>query len=336
MAYYEERKTANGFRREYADALQRLVEQKKQEAGTPRAAVAKNIFQDPETYRAQFCQMLGWPLTEPREAAPPAATAELLFEEEGYRVYRMHFEVLPGLRMHGLFYRAEGTQPLVITQCGGNGTPEFIADLFGEGTGNYNDMLQRVKRHGVHLFAPQLLLWEDAYEVPYNRQALDIDLKRVGSSITAVEVYGIRRILDYFEAQDYVSCFGMVGLSYGGFYTLFTTAVDTRIRSAVSCAFFNSRDQVPWQDWTWWRAAKQFDDAEIACLIYPRRLCLEIADHDELFDHRYGVESFEKLKGYCAEVGTDWVELIVFDGGHEFCRDDRPIERLIADLRTIK
>ena len=125
----------------------------------------------------------------------------------------------------------------------------------------------------------------------------------------------------------------MVGLSYGGFYTLFTTAIDTRIRTAISCAFFNSRDEVPWQDWTWWRAAEQFDDAEIACLVYPRRLCLEIADHDELFVCENGKKSFEKVQQYCAEVGTDWVDLIVFDGVHEFCHDDRPIERLIADLR---
>ena len=39
------------------------------------------------------------------------------------------------------------------------------------------------------------------------------------------------------------------------------------------------------------------------------------------------------MQQYCAEVGTDWVDLIVFDGVHEFCHDDRPIERLIADLR---
>ena len=333
MAYTEEKKAANGYRQEYVDSLNSLINQKKQAGEATRRRLAENLFTDSDACRNRFREMLGWPLTEPRDAAPPAVESELLAEEDGYRIYRMHFEVLPGLRMHGLLYRAEGVQPLVITQCGGNGTPEFIAGMLGPDS-NYNNMLPRVKQHGVHLFAPQLLLWEESYEVPYNRQAMDIDLKRVGSSITAVEVFGIQRILDYFEAQDYVSCFGMVGLSYGGFYTLFTTAVDTRIRSAVSCAFFNSRDQVSWEDWTWWRAAEQFDDAEIACLVYPRRLCLEIADHDELFDYQHGIASFEKIKSYCRDVGTDWVELIVFDGCHEFCKDDRPIERLIADLKA--
>ena len=336
MSYTEEKSAANGYRRTYADDLARLVEQRQQQAAAKRAAYAQNIFTDPEPYREQFKRMLGWPLVDHQPEALPAPQSELLAAEDGYHLYRMQFEVLPGLHMHGLLYRADGDdqKPLVLVQHGGNGTPEFIGNLFGEGTANYNDMLQRVKKHGVHIFAPQLLLWEESYEVPYNRQDLDIRLKRVGGSITAVEVYGLQRILDYFEAQPYVSCFGMVGLSYGGFYTLFTTAIDTRIRSAVSCAYFNTRDKVPWVDWTWFGAAETFDDAEVACLVYPRRLCLEIADHDELFDHQYGVQSFETVKRLCHEVGTDWIKLIVFDGCHEFCHDDAPIEQLIADLQA--
>lgn len=34
----------------------------------------------------------------------------------------------------------------------------------------------------------------------------------------------------------------------------------------------------------------------------------------------------------CREVGTDWVQLIHFDGVHEFCKDDGPIEKLIKDI----
>ena len=44
--------------------------------------------------------------------------------------------------------------------------------------------------------------------------------------------------------------------------------------------------------------------------------------------------SFEKLKKLCKDVGTDWVELKVFDGTHEFCRDDEPIRRLVNDIKS--
>ena len=32
------------------------------------------------------------------------------------------------------------------------------------------------------------------------------------------------------------------------------------------------------------------------------------------------------------DVGTDWLELITFDGVHEFYKDDAPIARLVKDL----
>jgi hypothetical protein len=124
-----------------------------------------------------------------------------------------------------------------------------------------------------------------------------------------------------------------VGLSYGGFYTLYATAVDTRIRSAMSCSWFNTRDAYPWPDWTWQNAAELYDDAEIACLVYPRRLCLEIGTRDELFAPEGGRASFARITELCHSVGTDWVELIEFDGKHEFCLDNTPIKRLIADLK---
>ena len=335
MTFTEDKQVTAGFKQDYVDGILRLIDHRQQQGEAIRAQNVSRIFSDPEPYRKRFCEMLGWPLTEPRDATLPAVESEWLAQEDGFDVYRLRFEILPGLKMSGLLYRVigEGKRPLVLVQHGGHGTPEFIGHLYGD-DGNYNGMLPRVKKHGVHVFAPQLLLWHDDYGVPFDRPAIDTKLKRVGSSITAIEIHGLQRILDYFEAQDFVSCFGMVGLSYGGFYTLFTAAIDTRIRSAVSCSFFNDRDKVPSFDWSWWQAASLFNDPEIACLVYPRRLCLEIGDHDELFVCEHGERSFEKLKEFCRDVGTDWVELIVFDGCHEFCKDDRPIERLIADLKA--
>lgn len=175
----------------------------------------------------------------------------------------------------------------------------------------------------------------DGYNVEYDRLAIDAGLKRVGSSQVAIEVYGITKILDYFETQDYVSSFGMVGLSWGGFYTLYTSAIDTRIKSAISCSFFNKRSAVHWHEWTWFKAGQKFDDAEVACMVYPRKLCIEIGKHDELFDCKYGQESFDRLKELCKNVGTEWLDTIVFDGGHEFCKDDEPIHKLVSELKNI-
>lgn len=336
MNYRESLRDSKQYKQSYIDGLETLIAARQREAESKRNAYCKNIFSDGESYREDFRNMLGWPLTDHAPEEIPVPHAVKLADEEGYSIYRMTFPILDGLDMTGLYFEMHGAEkkPLVLVQHGGLGTPEHISGLYGSTT-NYNHMLERVIAHGVHAFAPQLLLWkQEQYGVAYDRQAIDARLKRVGSSVTAVELYGLMRILDYFETKDHITSFGMVGLSYGGFYTLYLSALDTRIRSAVSCSFFNTRDQYPWQDWTWFRSAELFDDAEIACLVYPRKLCIEIGTRDELFDAAYGERSYRKLLAMCKDVGTDWLTFIPFDGTHEFCKEDAPIKNLIKHLSS--
>lgn len=337
MNYAEEKSVCAAYKQEYVQGIVHLLEKRQKRAEKIRERFFRNFFLDPEKYREELKRMLGWPLTEKAERPSPAVSATELSEEDGYTIYRMQVEIMEGLTMTGLYFKvhSDKPQPLVIVQHGGQGTPEMIAGFYNGTTYNYNGMLQRVMQYGVHAFAPQLLLWnQEGFSVKYNRNELDARLKRVGSSITAIEVYGIMRVIDHFEKEKGISSFGMVGLSYGGFYTLVTSAVDTRIRSAISCSFFNKRDVAGWCDWTWFRSAEKFDDAEIACLIYPRHICLQMGDKDKLFDSRYTRESFDTIRKLFGPIGTDWIDLMIFDGNHEFCKDDKPIADMIRDLRA--
>ena len=338
MKYREETSVTEKYKQNYVDGLDRLINKRQEELGEARDEYIKDIFAKPEEYRAEFKRMLGWPLVDYYDDKLPRTETKLLARENGYTVYRMTFEILDGVEMTGLYFEmdGQGRRPLVLVQHGGAGTPELISGFYNGDTTNYNDMLERVIAHKVHAFAPQLLLWnKEKYKVSFDRVNMDARLKRVGSSITAVELYGLVRILDYFEAKDNVSSFGMVGLSYGGFYTLFLSAIDVRIRSAISCSFFNSRDIVPWSDWTWFNAAGRFDDAEIACLVYPRKLCIELGTQDKTFDVVYGIKSYNRLVELCREVGTDWLSFITFEGIHEFCKDDAPIKALVDEISDI-
>ena len=334
MNYKEPREKSSEYKKQYVEGIESLINARQIELEKARREYIKEIFSSPDRYRKDFIEMLGWPLCEERPARP-SVTSEKIATEQNCEIYRMTFEVIEGLKMSGLFFKqlCEGKKPLVIVQHGGEGTPEMISGLYGD-TANYNDMLDRVVSKGVHAFAPQLLLWSDDYGVPYNRVELDAKLKRLGGSITSVEMFGIIRVLDYFEGEDYVKNFGMVGMSYGGFYTLFTAAADTRIKAAVSSSFFNSRDALCWPDWSWNKAAQRFDDAEVACLIYPRKLWIAVGDNDELFDAEVAKKSFEKLQSYAAEQGAceDVFSFAVFEGKHEFTKDDTPILELVAEL----
>ncbi|MBQ8203524.1 MAG: dienelactone hydrolase family protein [Clostridia bacterium] len=334
MNYTEDKINSKEGKEEYVNNLLDIIEKRQEEAKKIRRDYISDIFSNQEKYRNDFKEMLGWPLVNYKAEGAPKVTLEKLFENETHESFRMSLQVLEGLSVSGLFFKVKSKEakPLVLVQHGGLGTPEFIAGFYG-GTSNYNDMLERVASNGVHVFATQLLLWDKpSYEVDFNRENIDARLKRVGSSITAIEVFALTRILDYFEDKDYVKNFGMVGMSYGGFYTLFTTAVDTRIKSAVSSSFFNTRDKVGWSDWVWHNSAYKFDDAEVACLVYPRRIHLAIGDNDELFNYKHSEKSFEEIKEICKEVGTDWVKLQIYEGTHEFIKDDEAINTLINDL----
>lgn len=339
ITFREDKNSSKNYKQQYLNGFEHIISEREKQAEIIRDNYAKQIFDEPEKYRNALKNMLGWPLTEGKSEVPPQVKAEKLAEEDGCCIYRMQFEIIDGLQMTGLFFKLAGEEkkPLVIVQHGGLGTPELISGFYGSTT-NYNDMLKRTINQGVHAFAPQLLLWDnECYDVKFDRKAIDARLKRIGSSVAAIEIYGITRILDYFENQSYVSSFGMIGMSYGGFYTLYTIAADTRIKAAISCSFFNKRDKYPWSDWVWKNSAELFDDSEIACLSYPRRLFVAIGTRDELFDNSYGAEAFEKIQKICdnAHVNTDWIRFMEFDGIHEFFKDDEPIEKLANELKAI-
>ena len=334
MNYRETFEATLGTRQDYVDGFQRVIKKRQSEIKAVRDEYAKNIFKDSEKCREDFIRMLGWPLVDFEGYDMAEPRCEHISSEDGYDVYRMHFEVLEGFTLSGIFLKlkGDGARHMVICQHGGEGTPEVICGLLGN-TENYNDMVQRVMARGVHIFAPQLLLWRNAFGIPYKRGEVDAQLKNLGGSITALEIYAITKVIDYFEKKDYVKNFGMVGLSYGGFYTLFTTAVDTRIKSAISSSFFNSREAVSWPDWTWKDLLYKFNDAEIACLIYPRKLYIAVGAQDELFKIEQGRASFNRIKELCSEVGTDWVRFDDFEGVHEFVKTDEFIDALIEDLK---
>lgn len=334
MKYRETYEATLEAREDYVKGLKRVIEKRQDDIRKIRREYSKNIISDGDRCREELKRILGWPLVDHTVNDLCAPKTEHISSEDGYDVYRMHFEVLDGLTLSGILLKqkGEGEKPIVIAQHGGEGTPEVICGMLGD-TENYNDMVQRVMKHGVHIFAPQLLLWRNAFGVPYKRSEIDGQLKNLGSSITAVEIFGIQRVIDYFEAQDYVSTFGMVGLSYGGFYTLFTAAVEPRIKSAVSSSFFNSREKVSWADWTWKDLLYKFNEAEVACLVYPRKLYLAMGTRDNLFDVEHSRASYEEIKELSAAVGHDWVKFDAFDGVHEFIKSDEFINALINDIK---
>ena len=344
--YTEDVKESQVYKEQYLSGLEGLLERRRRDLDRQRTIhmSPEALANDPERYRRAFVSMLGWPLTEYRWDPQLPVRQTFVGEDEEKRIYRLQLEVLEGLWFYGLFLLPKGlsgSKPLVISQHGGLGTPELCANFYGD-SANYNDMTRRVLRRGAAVFSPQMLLWnKETFGVDYDRQQLDAAFKQVGGSITAVEVLAIRRSLDWLLEQEFEDFradpqrVGMIGLSYGGFYTLFTAAAEPRIASAYASGFFNNRYRPRnSSDWIWQDAASCFFDAEVAALIAPRPLYLEVGDRDELFNYRDSQPEFARLLPYYqAQNAQDQVRLSIFHGIHELDKADDGIDFLFAGLK---
>jgi len=113
-----------------------------------------------ETLRAQFREILGFPLVEtPLVPHQPDANQIFVASDDLGEIYRLQIEAFPGYEMYGLLFLplANKKHSLVISQHRGMGTPELTADFFG--SANYNDMTGHLLWRGYAVFAPQLFVW---------------------------------------------------------------------------------------------------------------------------------------------------------------------------------
>lgn len=330
--YCEAEKYGNGYRKRYLKGIHNVIEQRKAECAEKRTNYTEQILQRAEECREQFKDMLGWPLNEGKRSIL-GVTENKIFENESCVFYRMQFELFEGYQFYGILFqhKTSAALPLVVSLHGGLGTPELCSSFID--SENYNDMTMRIFHKGVNVFAPQMLLWQkERFGPSCNRNDVDLALKQLGGSIVALEIYNISRCLDYFEEQPYCNGeFGMAGFSNGGFYTLYTAAVDTRIKSAMTCSHFNDRTVYKVPDKVWFDSASKFLDAQIALLVSPRFLRIEVGDNDELFDVSLAEKEFGILKANYQPQEN--VQFHIFKGVHEFCPVDEGIDEMLRRLK---
>ncbi|MDD6308990.1 MAG: hypothetical protein PUB07_06555 [Clostridia bacterium] len=334
MIYRESESKSKEHKINYLHAVQKVILKRQAKHALLRKNFCQDIFTNQEKYRNELKNMLGWPLNDCALRDVPHAKLEKLSEEQGMDVFRVSIEVLEDLNITGLFFKKHTKKcPLILAQHGKKGTPEHMSGLYGNTT-NYNNLVPSLFEYDVNVFAPQLLLWDEKkYDLDYDRYNLDMQLKSVGSSIAALEIFAYIRIMDYFEKQDFVSTFGMIGLSYGGFYTMYTTAMDTRIQAAISCSFFNDRCKYAWNDLIWQNSVQKFTDSEIVSLIYPRNVWIKVGNQDAAFDVNSAVAEEKRLREMCTTVGTDWYDFELFAGRHEYYWNPDTLDRFIEILR---
>ncbi len=327
-------------RTEYLESIERYLAKLRAESGAKREAYMSpaSYRADPGKYRRDYYEMLGEPLSSYRRDMPvPKAVVSFVASDEMCDIYRVQLEVMPEFLFYGLYFvpisKRNGKTGLVVCQHGGGGAPELCSDMMGPN--NYSHITHRICDRDLRVFAPQILVWgkvpgghDNAEILPSlgnKRQLLDRALKQMGSSIQALETFSIMRSLDYFCREPLVdeNKLGMVGLSYGGFYTLMTAAADERIVSAYSCCAMNDRFKYDWFDWTWRDSGNRFTDERVAALVAPRRFYGEAGREDPVFAAD-SVPDFNALvKPFYAAFGAeDEFRFNIWNGGHRIDTDD--------------
>ncbi|WP_186446181.1 alpha/beta hydrolase family protein [Paenibacillus cremeus] len=194
---------------------------------------------------------------------------------------------------------------------------------------NYNFGEQMAKA-GFLVIVPELRGFGERNDTSGRVDACNINYIKgsiLGIYPQTLNIWDIKCCIDYLETRSEIDPerIGMMGLSYGGTMTAFTTAIEPRIKAANVMGYIN-----PFAEFGIARGNfcgsqivpeiyKYFDTHDIAGLIAPRPLLVDMGIYDECFfiqDLLKGYEGVQKI--YAAAEASDKLVADIHSHGHSF------------------
>ncbi|HNQ34953.1 MAG TPA: alpha/beta hydrolase family protein [bacterium] len=197
---------------------------------------------------------------------------------------------------------------------------------------NYN-YAEQMARAGFITLAPDLRVFgerRDGADPFPGRDPCNINFLKgamLGVYTLTLNIWDMKCCVDYLQTRPEVDPdrIGMMGLSQGGTMTTFTTAVEPRIRAADIIGYVNSWRGFAIERANWCGSQmvpnlyRYFDTDDIAGLIAPRPLLLEMGIYDTCFfiqDQLEGYRGVERIYR-AAEAAADlWTD--IHPGPHAF------------------
>ncbi len=146
-----------------------------------------------------------------------------------------------------------------------------------------------------------------------------------GYNLLTLDIWDGMRTIDYLTTRDDVdlSRLGCVGVSLGGTMTMFLSAADKRVSAACISGYLD-RTANSFRQWgvcgsqTLPGLLRWGDRAEVAGLICPRPLLIQVGEFDSVFFAKGALREYRRLKRiYRAAGAGDRLALDLFDGCHE-------------------
>lgn len=147
-----------------------------------------------------------------------------------------------------------------------------------------------------------------------------------GYHLLALQIWDGMRTLDYLQTRPEVDAqrIGCLGVSFGGTMTTYLTALDDRIRVAmIGCYLSSIGEALARANFCGAQympgLLKYGEISDVASLIAPRPLLVEVGERDECFKLSDALRAHKRLKrAYKAAGVPGRLALDCFPGGHEF------------------
>ena len=216
----------------------------------------------------------------------------LVAEGPGYRVERVRWNVFRGIEGEGLLLEPSGpavANIVALPDC--DWTPEAACGL-EPGVPADAQFPRRLAENGCRVVVPVLIDRHDTYSgidgvrmtnLPH-REFVYRAAYELGRHIIGYEVQKVLAAADWLLREYGRQPLGVFGYGEGGLVALFAAAVDRRIQAAGVSGYFGPRETL-WRQPIYrniWSLLVEFGDAEIASLIAPRSLVVEVCRHPEV------------------------------------------------------
>jgi dienelactone hydrolase len=310
-----------------------LVEERKEKTLTRFMPDFSGITQYEKSivpYREQLAASHGYPPPMAKRGSEPRTV--YVGKDSVCSIYRIWIGVAEGIEAYGLYmvpHDIREKAPLLVSEHGGGGCPEAICDL--DTRINYHSFGYEAVKRGYIVWAPGLIMrcgyGGDPEIEGAGRNLLDNRLRLLGTSIIGVELQMIiesTKTLVRHRPEIDSDRIGMTGLSWGGVYTLLVAALYPEIKVAVPSGNFRGHEVVLGRIDDPKKGVDRsllgmFGNAQIAGMVCPRPLMIQMGAEDTLFDLEGVRREAEKASVYYEELGIgDRYEYSEHSGGHVF------------------
>jgi dienelactone hydrolase len=263
-------------------------------------------FSSPEKYnesvapnRARLAKIIG--AADPRvkcdwlELVGTTSQPALVGRGEGYEVYAVRWPVLPGITGEGLLLKPNRDKPVadLVAIPDADQTPEMLVGLV-PGVAPEAQFARRLAESGCRVVVPMLIDRADTFSETVrgerrlnqpHREFIYRQAFEMGRHVIGYEVQKILALVDFFSSEGKGKAkIGVAGYAEGGLLALYAGALDTRIDATFVSGYFAPREKV-WEEPIYrnvFALLDEFGDAELASLIAPRGLTVEVSRVPEI------------------------------------------------------